>query len=259
MMGVRRMAKSYIAFFKLELKVLAREPVSLFFMIILPVILTVVFGGTFGSEATKYGAHVLGIDTIVPVNIVFLLANVGLMGIPITVVELKEQEILKRYITYPINYKTYFVSLFSVFSFVSVLSTLLFSLIAFLFYGAKWHMNIWDFLIFLVLYIAMIIIFDGIGSLIALLVKGSRTSSIVTSGIFLSLIFTSGVALPVESLPAVVQKIAYMFPMYHCIEVAQMLWISEFSFTGLWDNILYIAAATAALMVFLGRVKVKWD
>ena len=93
------MIREQYAFFKIELRSLLREPVSIFFMIVLPIILTIVFGGAFGDEATKYGKHVLGIDTVVPVNIVFLLANAGLMGIPITVLELREQGVLKRYST----------------------------------------------------------------------------------------------------------------------------------------------------------------
>lgn len=253
------MSTAFKSFFKIEFKALLREPVTLFFMIILPIVLTIVFGGAFGSEATKFGEDVLGIDTVVPVNIIFLLANVGLMGVPITVIELKDQEVLKRYITYPIKYKTYFLSLISVFSFVSLLSTLMFTAVAFLFYDATWYMTISDFAIFLLFYIAIIIIFDGIGFLIALLVKGSRTASMVTSGVFLMLIFTSGVALPVESLPTVVQKIASVFPMYHCIEIVQMLWVSQFVFTDLSDHIIYVLVATVLLMIFLGKVKVKWD
>ena len=100
-----------LAFIKIELKALLREPVSIFFMVILPIILTVVFGGTFGDEMTPYGENVKGIDMVVPVNIVFLLANAGLMGIPITILELKEQGVLKRYSTYPINLRFYFLSL----------------------------------------------------------------------------------------------------------------------------------------------------
>jgi len=62
-------------FFKMEMRALSREYVSLFFMIVLPMILTIVFGGAFGTEATQYGPKILGIDTVVPVNVVFLLAN----------------------------------------------------------------------------------------------------------------------------------------------------------------------------------------
>lgn len=119
------------AFLKIELKALLREPVSVFFMVVIPLILTIVFGGAFGDEPTQYGKNVLGIDTVVPVNIVFLLANAGLMGISITILELKEQGVLKRYHTYPVNLKTYFTSLVLTFSLVSILSTLLFLLIYF--------------------------------------------------------------------------------------------------------------------------------
>ncbi len=98
---------NFKAFFKLEFKALFREPVTLFFMIVLPIVLTVVFGGAFGQEATQYGEEVLGIDTVVPVNIIFLLANVGLMGVPITIIELKDQEVLKRYSTYIGNQKVF--------------------------------------------------------------------------------------------------------------------------------------------------------
>jgi len=259
MMEVNTMRNAYNAFFKLELKSLMREPVSLFFMVILPIIITMVFGGAFGAEATEYRPDVLGIDTVVPVNIVFLLANVGLMGIPITITELKDQDVLKRYITYPIGYKTYFASLVSAFALVGFLSTLLFSIISFVFYGASWFMSFVDTFLMILLYFLMIIIFNGLGFLIALLVRGSRTANLISSGIFISLVFTSGVALPVNSLPIVIQRIAAIFPMYHCIEIVQMLWISEFNFVELRSHILYVLVVAIGMTIFLGKVKVKWD
>ncbi|MBO0481261.1 ABC transporter permease [Candidatus Enterococcus courvalinii] len=251
--------REFKAFFTIEFKALMREPVSLFFMIVLPIIFTIVFGGAFGREVTNYGKDILGIDTIVPTNVVFLLTNVGLMGVPITIIELKDQEVLKRYITYPIKFRTYFIALISVFAFVGLLSTCIFTVISIIVYGARWHMGISETLLFLLLYGAMIVIFDGLGFLIALLVKGSRTANMVTSGLFLSLIFTSGVVMPVESLPVAVQKIAYIFPMYHCIQIAQYLWISRVNLNEIADNIIYISAITIVFFVLLGRLKVKWD
>lgn len=247
------------AFFKIELRALFREYISLFFMIVLPIILTMVFGGTFGAEATKYGENVLGIDTIVPVNIVFLIANAGLMGIPITILELKEQEVLKRYITYPITYKTYFISIILAFSFVTILSTLLFSTIAFVFYGASWYMNFTEILIFICIWLITVFIFYAIGFLIALLIKSSRTASIVSSGVFMIFLFTSGVALPVDSLPIYIQKLAFIFPMYHAIELFQMIWIGEFTIVDCGINLLYLIICSIVLYIILRRVKLKWD
>jgi ABC-2 type transport system permease protein len=247
------------AFFKIELKALSREYVSLFFMIVLPLILTVVFGGAFGAEATKYGETVLGIDTVVPVNIVFLLANAGLMGIPITISELKEQGVLKRYITYPVTYRSYCFALILTFSLVSIASTVLFATLSFVVYGASWYMSFAEFAAFAAVYALILFIFYGIGFLIALLIKSSRTANIVSSAIFMILLFTSGVVLPVDSLPSYVQAIAGAFPMYHSIEVVQLMWIGEFNFTDCGISLGYLVLAALVILAVLRRVKVRWD
>ncbi|MFZ5354000.1 MAG: ABC transporter permease [Bacillota bacterium] len=247
------------AFFRVELRSIFREPITVFFMVVLPLILTVVFGGAFGREMTQYGPDVLGIDTVVPVNIVFLLANVGLMGIPITILELKEQGVLKRYITYPIQYKTYFISLILAFSIVSIMSTFLFVALSFVGYGASYYMSLVETLIFVFLYLVIIYIFYAIGYLISLCIKSARTASLVTSGFFMALLFTSGVVLPMDSLPKYVQAVAKIFPMAHSIEVMQMLWIGQFNINNLGSNLMYLAAASIVLFIILRSVRIKWD
>lgn len=247
------------AFFKIELKSLLREPVSIFFMVVLPIILTIVFGGAFGDEATQYGENVLGIDTVVPVNIVFLLANAGLMGIPITVLELREQGVLKRYSTYPVKLRTYFTSLILTFALVSVLSTLLFLSVSIIVYGASFYMNFIEILFFLVIFAMIIYIFYTIGFLIALFIKSARTANLVTSGFFMGLLFTSGVVLPLDSLPSYVQTGAKIFPMSHSIEVVQMLWIGELSWAESGNQLIYLFALSIVLLIVLRSVKLKWD
>lgn len=246
-------------YFKMELRALSREYVSLFFMIVLPMVLTIVFGGAFGTEATQYGPNVLGIDTVIPVNIVFLLANTGLMGVPITVLEVKEQGVLKRYITYPVSYGMYFFALMLVFMIVCILSTALFMAASFILYHATWFMDFKSLFLFLVAYFDTMFIFFILGYALALLIKSARTASLVSSGIFMFLLFTSGVALPVESLPVIVQKIAHVFPMYHSIQVIQMLWINEFSWAENGVNCIYLLCYTVIAFILLMKVKIKWD
>ncbi|MFA9555700.1 ABC transporter permease [Evansella sp. AB-rgal1] len=253
------MVAHYLAFFKIELKALLREPVSIFFMVILPIILTMVFGGAFGNEPTQYGENVLGIDTVVPVNIVFLLANAGLMGIPITILELKEQGVLKRYNTYPVNMRTYFTSIVMTFSLVSILSTFLFVSIAYFVYDASFYMNVIEGIQFIGIYLLIIYIFYAIGFLIALFIKSSRTASLVASGFFMGLLFTSGVVLPLDSLPNNVQIIAKVFPMSHSIEVVQLLWIGELTLSDSLNNLLYLFILGIGLFFILRSVKMKWD
>lgn len=246
-------------YFKMEMRALSREYISLFFMIVLPMVLTIVFGGAFGTEATQYGPNVLGIDTVVPVNIVFLLANTGLMGVSITVLEIKEQGVLKRYVTYPISYGMYFLALMLTFMIVCLFSTTLFMGTSFVLYNASWFMNSRSLVLFVLAYFDTMFIFFILGYALALLIKSSRTASIVSSGVFMFLIFTSGVALPVESLPIVVQRIAHIFPMYHSIQVIQMLWINEFTWTENAVDCIYLLCYTVVALILLMRVKIKWD
>lgn len=246
-------------YLKMEMLALSREYISLFFMIVLPMVLTVVFGGAFGDEVTKYGPNVLGIDTVIPVNIVFLLANTGLMGIPITTLEAKDQGVLKRYMTYPVSYGMYFLSLMLTFMIVCIISTLLFVSVSFFIFKASWFMNIKSFLVFVVAYFDIMFVFFMLGYALALLIKSTRTASLVASGIFMFLIFTSGVALPVESLPEIVQKIARVFPMYHSIEIIQHARINEFSLTQDGINCLYMLGYTIIAILVLKNVRIKWD
>lgn len=246
-------------YLKMEMLALSREYISLFFMIVLPMVLTVVFGGAFGDEVTKYGPNVLGIDTVIPVNIVFLLANTGLMGIPITTLEAKDQGVLKRYMTYPVSYGMYFLSLMLTFMIVCIISTLLFVSVSFFIFKASWFMNIKSFLVFVVAYFDIMFVFFMLGYALALLIKSTRTASLVASGLFMFLIFTSGVALPVESLPEIVQKIARVFPMYHSIEIIQHARINEFSLTQDGINCLYMLGYTIIAILVLKNVRIKWD
>lgn len=258
--GMRSVAlRDSFSFIKLEVRALLREPVSLFFMIFLPLILTVVFGGAFGSEETKYGAKVLGIDTIVPINVVFLLANTGLMGIPITILEIKEQGVLKRYITYPIQYQVYFSALLATFLLVCIASVMLFGSIAFIFYGASFFMSVAQVLIWILLFALTAYIFFGIGFLIALLIKSSRTANILSASLFMAMLFTSGVVMPLGSEPIYVQKVASLLPMSHAVEAMQMLWIGKTGAPDFTNNAIYLLVAGLIVTAMLSVVKINWD
>lgn len=251
--------KEYVPFFRVELKALLRERTSMFFMIVVPISLTIIFGGTFGDSPTMFGKGIMGIDTVVPINVVFLLANTGLMGISITILDIKSQGVLKRYMTYPVTYWQYFQSLFLAFLVVSLTSTLIFGTMSFSMYHSIWRMTIMDSVLFIGMYLLTALIFFSIGYLISLFINSARTASLVTSGIFMIFIFTSGIAIPTESLPELVQKFAHVFPMYHCIQVMQYLWIDDFNVNKLYGNVIYVVILSLVLGFILRKVKIRWD
>ncbi len=258
MIGLNKL-KVYKSFVRMEFRALLREPITVFFMIFLPIIFTVVFGGAFGAEDTVFGESIKGIDTVVPINLVFLIANVGLMGIPITVIELKEQGVLKRYDSYPITFASYFLSIITAFAILSIISVIIFGTLSFVIYDAKFHMDLVSSCILLLLFISSTIVFDSIGFIVALLIPNARVANIFCSGIFLAMIFTSGVVMPVEAMPLLVQKIALLSPMYHFTELVTYAWVDHFVFSDLIDHIIFVVASTTIFVVFLSKVKLKWD
>jgi ABC-2 type transport system permease protein len=241
------------AFFKVELKALFREPVTIFFMIILPIILTIVFGSTFGDSPIKEGSKVLGIDLVVPNNIVFLLANAGLMGIPITISEVRSQMALKRYFTLPVTYLGYFFSLGLTFAFVSFASVLLFGAISFIFYDASFWMNGANTVIFLITCLLILYDFFIAGYFIAINIKNARTTNIVSTISFLAMVFTSGVAIPLDSMPKYLQHAVDILPMSHSIKILQDLWINQIHYHDRFGDYLYLV-----LMALLFTFLVKW-
>ncbi|WAA09828.1 ABC transporter permease [Fervidibacillus albus] len=247
------------AFFKVELKALLREPVTIFFMIILPIILTIVFGSTFGDEPIAEGSDVLGIDLVIPINIVFLLANAGLMGIPITISEVRSQMALKRYFTLPISYYGYFISLGMTFAFVSFISTLIFGAISYIFYKASFWMNAVHTILFIVTCFLILYVFFIGGYLIALNIKNTRTTNIVSTISFLAMVFSSGVAIPLESMPKYIQNAADVLPMSHSIKILQDLWINEINYSDRFGDYLYLLVVAILFTLFVKWRRLKWD
>src|SRR6516162_928002 len=85
-----------------EAKLLGREPLALFWGIVFPLLLTVIFGlATSGSHDKKLGGLRL-IDVQVPVMMVFVLTVLGLQALPATLASYREKGVLRRMSTTPV-------------------------------------------------------------------------------------------------------------------------------------------------------------
>lgn len=251
--------KGLSAFIKIELKSLLREPVTIFFMIVLPLILTVVFGSAFGDSPIKEGSDIYGIDTVIPINIVFLLANAGLMGIPITISEARDQHALKRYFTLPISYSSYFLALMTTFAIVSLISMAVFMAASFLVYSAGYRMNVLNLILFIASVLLVLYVFFISGYLLAILIKTSRTTNVVSTILFLALIFSSGVAIPLDTLPHWIQQSANLLPMSHSVLVLQDLWTNTIQYEERLGDFIYLIAVALLSALLVNRIRLKWD
>lgn len=82
----------------LELKLFLREPLTVLFALVLPLMILFVMGGVFGNQAeSRYYRGVGAMDYYVPAYLALVTASVGLISLPTQLAGYRERGVLKRY------------------------------------------------------------------------------------------------------------------------------------------------------------------
>ncbi len=82
----------------LELKLLAREPLTVIFTLALPVVMLFVLGGVFGNQPDAHVYRGVGaMDYYVPAYIGLALASLGLISLPVHLASYRELGVLRRF------------------------------------------------------------------------------------------------------------------------------------------------------------------
>jgi len=216
--------KATLSLIMLEVKLYCRDYISMFFTFLLPVVLTVILGSAFGDEPNLQGYA--GIDTIVAMNLVFLVVNNGIMGVTAIVAELKAKNTLKRYHSLGMSSFRYLNILYFVMLFLSVLSFMIFYTVALLFYQANSLLNISAMNLMLIVLFSLLslYVFTLVGYLVTSLLNSTKSAMLIASGVFMVFLFASGLAIPLESFPPQMQTVLSYTPMSAGIKILVELW-----------------------------------
>jgi ABC-2 type transport system permease protein len=95
--------KSFLKLIKVDFKLLMREFIVVFFSIVFPVFMILIFGGVYGNKATPFFGGYGSIDVMVPSYLGVIIAVNGIMNLPLTLVEYRDKKILKRYMATPLK------------------------------------------------------------------------------------------------------------------------------------------------------------
>ncbi|AZZ49424.1 ABC transporter permease [Rathayibacter rathayi] len=221
-----------------------REPIALFFTLIFPIVLIVIFGGSFGSHqdpstGTSY------YNSLVAIDATFLIGNFTLMGVTNDLANQKEAGITDASSLFPLKAWQRFVIESSAYLLIVFAAVSLVTVYVFVTYrDVEFRGNIGHFaLVLAVAYFA----FVSIAKLIASLAFSARTLQLIGSTVFFVLLFTSGVVIPRESLPDAVSWFTTISPMY----------LTYTSLEGIWNNtidwgvhLLQMAELVAIVVVF---------
>jgi ABC-2 type transport system permease protein len=236
-----------------EYKLFIREPFAVFFTLLFPVMLLLIFGVTYGNEPAFF-YHFKVHDFLIPAMIATVTAYLGIMGIPIALTEYREMGVLRLYRVSPLRLRTFLLAHFIVeFTFL-IASCILIAVVGISFFHISFSGNLpW----LLVVIIASAILLFAVGFCIASIVRSSRSAQAIGASIFFPLLFLSGAAIPVGSMPEWLQRVSSYLPLTKLVDALTSAWLGRSYGTNSWMAILYLLIVVAACLVAIPRAY-KW-
>ncbi len=235
-----------------EIRLFLREPFALFFTLAFPAILLFLFGSVYGSLPVENGYRF--IDVYVPSLLAMVLANLGLMSIPITLADYREQGILKRFRVTPLPMWMFLLIQILVNSAMFLISAVVVVVLAVAIFGLRFGGNLGSVLLTLLLSMAALF---STGFAIGGLTSGVRTAQTAGSALFFVMFFTSGAAIPRGEFPAWLRRITEYVPLTHVVDALSGLWISE-PLSKYSGSLLLLALITILAMMVAGRT-FRWQ
>ena len=245
--------KRFFTFLKTELKLSLRDMNMPIFAIIMPLVIFVILGVIYGVKPAYDSAGYTFLEqTFGAVSAVAICAS-GLMGLPLAVSGLREMNILKRLRVTPVS--PVFVlgvelAMYAVYCAVS-LATL--SLAALL-WGVRLRGSL---LAFLGSWALTMLSTLSIGMLAGGAAKDMKQASVIASILYFPMLIFSGTTLPLEVMPAAMQKIVSFFPL------TQGITMMKNTFLGIsTGNVLLpigVMLGVAALCAILAVRFFRWE
>ena len=245
--------KRFFTFLKTELKLSLRDMNMPIFAVIMPLAIFIILGIIYGTKPAYDGAGYTFLEqSFGAVSAVAICAS-GLMGLPLAVSGLREMKILKRLRVTPVS--PVFVlgvelAMYAVYCAVS-LATLA---VASLLWGVRLHGSL---LAFLGSWLLTMLSTQSIGMLAGGVAKNTKQAGVIASILYFPMLIFSGTTLPIEVMPAAMQKVVSFFPL------TQGLTMMKHTFLGISAGSVLlpigVMVGVAALCAGLAVLFFRWE
>ena len=167
--------------------------------------------------------------------------------------ELRQKGILRKLATTPITRADWLVSSILYQLILSVISTAAILVVSYIVFDVRLHIGVWLPLIVVVEVIA----FVGIGMMLTPFAKEAESASAVANAFLFPMMFLSGTFFPVEMMPALLQAVAKLLPLYYVNEAlrAAMIFVDDPATL----RSVGVTAAFAAVVFAAGTFRTRWD
>jgi len=215
---------AFLQLMKFDLKLYFRDYITIFWVLIYPVLMLAIFGSMYGDqpgfeEGTRF------IDYYVPALCVLNVISVSVFTLNINIITQRESGVLRRYRVSPVRKTAVLAS----HSLQGVILVILGAIEIIAVSKLIWDVNI-EWSGFALLFCCLLygcLCFFSIGFAISGLAKSAGAGSGLAMIIFFPMLFLSGIMMPIELLPSIMQSISDWLPGAYFVTLAQQVWLGD--------------------------------
>ena len=239
--------KRFLQMYQVEQKIFFRSPDVILFSLAMPlvtlILITIIAGN---QDAADSGLTYLQ-SSYVALSTVGICCS-AFMSIPITIVECRSQGILRRMYCSPCSPARLLACDMIASGVMAVISTLVLTVAAVVFFGYRMQGNI---LAFIAVWLLTMISMFSIGLMVASLCKTTKSMNVATSLLYFPMLLFSGATIPAEVFPEWFQVVAKLMPLGVGIDLLKSVSV------GCYDKLAVPVITLAAIAAVCGTVAVK--
>ena len=238
-----------------EIKLFARDPLTMIFSLAFPLFVLVMMAGVFGNTPDPKGKVWGGVgpmDYLVPGMFGLVMASIGFISLPIHLAGYRERGVLRRFRSSSVSPWSLLLSQLCVCALLTTIGAVAIVILGMGVNGAHGPVSPAG---VLVAFALSTVCFVAIGVFLGAILPNVQAAQAVGLALFFVSEFTSGVGPPREVLPETMQQIAKAGPLTHVAIALQDPWIGR----GWNVAELAIVAAVAVVAAVLAYRSFRWE
>lgn len=247
------MNRAFLELFKVNSKLLLRNPAALFWTVAMPVVFYV--GLSFVPINRLIGADYSYATFLLPGMIAYVIMQGGIYGLAYWMVDLRSRGVIKRFVVTPVKPYQMAISVVASRLVVMLAQVVILTLIGILVFKVTFVWNIVSIILFTLLGGTVFLI---AGLLISSLAKSYETAAPITAGIGLPLTALGNVFFPIEKLPEIVQWVARLLPITYLADGLRKVYLQPFDWQAVYGDFIVLGIwAVIMLVLVMWRFKLE--
>jgi ABC-2 type transport system permease protein len=208
-----------------ELKLFVREPLTVMFVLVLPLVVLYVLNGVFGSQPDPTVWQGLSpIDFYTSAYVALVAATAGVLSLPVHLAGYREQGILRRFRASAVRPTALVGAHLAVTVLIATAGAVLLTVVSVVAYDAALPDD-WGGVI--TAYLVTAVSFAGLGALLGFLIPTARAAQGLGVLLFFVFMMLGGAGPPKEVLPTALSRIADGIPVTHAGDLVRGPWMGE--------------------------------